>query len=55
MTRGAEEPCVGWLNHQLNEGNNIALRMAVSNDLISADYELDGPQHESFDDTLPHG
>jgi hypothetical protein len=45
--------CVGWLHNQFNEGNNIALRMAVAFKRISADYELDGPQHERFEDTLP--
>lgn len=50
---GNEVPCVGWLDHQLNEGNNLALRFAVIQKRISADYELDGPQHERFEDTLP--
>ena len=50
---GRELPCVGWLDNQLNEGNNLALRFAVFNGRISADYELDGPQHKRFEDTLP--
>lgn len=50
---GRELPCVGWLDHQLNEGSNIALRLAVRNGRINAEYKLDGPQHETFDDTLP--
>lgn len=50
---GAESPCVGWMHHQLNEGNNIALRLAAVQGRVQTDYELRGPQHESFQDTLP--
>lgn len=50
---GGELPCVGWLAHQLGEGNNIALRMAVRVGAIDADIQLDGEQHACFDDTLP--
>lgn len=50
---GKELPCVGWLDNQLNEGNNLALRIAVFQRRVSADYELDGPQHTCFEDTLP--
>lgn len=46
-------PCAGWLVHQLGDGNNIPLRLAVMSGRISADVELDGPQHETFEDTLP--
>jgi Family of unknown function (DUF6283) len=46
-------PCVGWLHHQLGEGNNIRLRIAVSDGDIDADYELVGDQHSTFEDTLP--
>ena len=46
-------PCIGWLDHQLNEGNNIGLRMRVASGKISADYELVGEQHKRFEDTLP--
>ncbi len=52
-TGGRELPCVGWLDNQLNEGNNIALRMAVSRGKVSGNYELDGPQHRTLEDTLP--
>lgn len=52
-TGGNELACVGWLEHQLGRGNNIALRLAASRDPSLADYELDGPQHETFEDTLP--
>lgn len=50
---GGELPCVGWLDHQLGHGNNIALRFAVHTGRVSADYELDGEQHACFEDTLP--
>jgi len=50
---GKEVPCVGWLAHELGPGNNIGLRFAVATKRISADFELDGPQHERFEDTLP--
>ena len=48
-----ELPCVGWLDHQLGRGNNIALRMAVRNGRISANIETVGQQHVRFEDTLP--
>lgn len=48
-----EEPyCLGWLFHQLGPGNNIGLRMKMLRYDLS-DVELDGEQHESFEDTLP--
>jgi len=50
---GRERPCVGWLANQLGEGNNIALRLAVSTGRIKADFELDGEQHATLADTLP--
>lgn len=50
---GKELPCVGWLANQLGPGNNIGLRLAVLSGRISADYKLDGEQHERFEDTLP--
>lgn len=51
--QGRELPCVGWLAHQLGPGNNIPLRLAASAGRIDYDYELDGEQHECFEDTLP--
>ena len=50
---GAEKPCVGWLANQLGPGNNIGLRLAASAGRIDTDFELDGEQHEQFEDTLP--
>jgi len=52
---GKEIPCVGWLDNQLGVGNNLTLRFAVFQKRISADYELDGEQHESLEDTFPEG
>lgn len=49
---GKEQSCVGWLAHQLGPGNNIALRMRVMSRGIPR-FELDGEQHERFEDTLP--
>lgn len=45
--------CVGWLVHQLGPGNNLALRLAVARGRIDADVRTVGPQHETFEDTLP--
>lgn len=50
---GREEPCAGWLHHQLGVGNNIALRLAAHDGLVDWRYELDGPQKPSFEATLP--
>jgi len=50
---GKEKPCVGWLANQLGPGNNIGLRLACSGDPSLGDFELDGEQHERFEDTLP--
>jgi hypothetical protein len=50
---GREQPCVGWLANQLGPGNNIALRLAVWQGRVSAEFELSGEQHERFEDTLP--
>lgn len=52
-TGGNEKPCVGWLAHQLGPGNNIALRLRVRVGEIDANFELVGPQHETFEATLP--
>ena len=50
---GREQPCVGWLANQLGPGNNLALRLAVFQKQVDANFELDGEQHERFEDTLP--
>lgn len=50
---GQEVPCVGWLVHQLGEGNNLGLRWAVIQGRVDADVETVGAQHKSFEETLP--
>ena len=54
-TVGREIPCVGWIDNQLNEGNNLPLRLAVASGRVDANYELVGEQHKTFEDTLPEG
>jgi hypothetical protein len=49
---GEEQPCVGWVLHQLNEGNNLGLRMMAMDGRFST-YRTVGPQHHRFEDTLP--
>ena len=46
-------PCVGWLHHQLGEGNNLALRMAARDGRVDANVITVGPQHRRLEDTLP--
>lgn len=50
---GDEAHCVGWLVNQIGLGNNIALRMRMLSCENAAHIQLDGPQHERFEDTLP--
>lgn len=50
---GDEAHCVGWLMNQLGPGNNIALRLQMSGCENIGHVQLDGPQHECFEDTLP--
>ena len=50
---GEEAECVGWLMNQLGPGNNIALRMQMRDCENIRHVQLDGPQHERFEDTLP--
>lgn len=49
---GEEIHCAGWLHNQLGPGNNIGVRMAVMAGRMPVP-EVDGDQHETFDDTLP--
>jgi len=49
---GRERPCVGWVVNQLGPGNNIILRLLARDGRFNA-MELDGEQHETFEDTLP--
>jgi hypothetical protein len=48
----AEFPCAGWLAHQLGPGNNIGLRLLAAQGKVPIP-ELDGEQHEDYEDTLP--
>lgn len=50
---GRDRPCVGWLHNQLTDGDNVLLRYFVVLKRVSADYELDGPQRATFEETLP--
>lgn len=50
---GDEAHCVGWLAHQLGPGNNIGLRLRMLSCENIRAVQLDGPQHERFEDTLP--
>ena len=50
---GGERPCVGWLHNQIGPGNNIPLRLYLRNHPELCKYELEGEQHETFEDTLP--
>lgn len=52
---GKEVPCVGWLINQLGPGNNIGLRLRMRRCENIEDVELDGEQHDRFEDTLPRG
>ena len=45
--------CVGWLQHQLNEGNNSPLRIQFMTCQNADSLEVIGPQHPTFQDTLP--
>lgn len=49
---GEEFACAGWLANQLGPGNNIGVRLQVLAGRLPIP-EVDGPQHETFEDTLP--
>ncbi len=48
-----EQHCVGWLYHQMGEGNNIGLRMLMRNCSNISQIKIAGEQHQRFEDTLP--
>lgn len=48
---GKELYCLGWLFQQLGPGNNLGLRIKMM-DYDLSDLQLDGEQHETFEDTL---
>lgn len=45
--------CVGWLHNQLTTGNNIQMRLAMSQCENIQDLRIDGEQHETFEQTIP--
>ncbi len=49
---GEEFACAGWLHNQLGVGNNLGVRMSVMSGRMPMP-EVDGEQHERFEDTLP--
>lgn len=50
---GDEAHCVGWLMNQLGPGNNIPLRLQMLSCENAHALQLDGEQHQLFEDTLP--
>lgn len=44
---------IGWAHHQLNRGNNFALRIRFFSCENSNQMQVTGEQHERFEDTLP--
>lgn len=50
---GKEAHCIGWLMNQIGPGNNIGLRMQMTRCENIQHVQLDGPQHDCFEDTLP--
>lgn len=51
-TDGNEFECVGWLYNQLNQGNNIALRLRMRDYENAKDIQVDGEQKASFAETF---
>lgn len=45
--------CIGWLVHQLGEGNNIAMRLRMRTCENWDKIKTIGDQHQRFEDTLP--
>lgn len=45
--------CIGWLHNQLNQGNNIPLRIHASSCENISSYKIVGEQHNCFEDTIP--
>lgn len=48
-----EVHCVGWLVNQLGVGNNLPLRMQMLSCTNARAIRTHGPQHQTFEDTLP--
>lgn len=49
----ADAHCIGWLDQQLGPGNNIALRLQMLSCENAGKIRTIGPQHDTFEDTLP--
>lgn len=49
----AQVHCVGWLMNQAGVGNNIGLRFKLRDCENINKVLLRGPQHQTFDETLP--
>lgn len=47
----SEIACAGWLRNQIDEGNNLGMRLAVMNGEHPVPV-VDGPQHATFEGTL---
>lgn len=50
-----EQHCIGWLWNQLNEGNNIGLRLSMLDYENAAEIEVFGKQHKTFAETFKTG
>jgi hypothetical protein len=50
-TEGSEFACAGWLENQRGVGNNLGVRLAMMHGELPVP-QIDGPQHECFEDTL---
>ena len=48
---GRDQPCVGWVMNQLNEGNNLTLRF-LARDGRFAGYRTVGKQCSTLEETL---
>ena len=48
-----EAHCIGWLKQQIGPGNNIPMRIAMMTCTNARDIRTIGPQHQTFEETLP--
>jgi hypothetical protein len=46
--------CIGWLNNQLGNGNNIGLRLRMRDCENLSKIKVIGEQHLTFKDTVPN-
>jgi len=47
--------CIGWLVNQINQGNNISMRLKMLSCSNAKDIKLIGEQHENFEETFKNG